>query len=429
MSNIDNSNLDSKTRLLKQKENEILNHLNNVQKKESVKKKSIHNEETHYLNSDLDSFINSSEYAEDIYNIEKNSINDNLNNNVNLLLMAKEEEIHNKYEDSLKIYNNILEKEPNCLIFDVYKGKVSSLSYLKKYDEAFDFIEKIVKNKFSNREILLLKSEVYYIKEEYNNSLKCINNILEIKNKDEEILSFKLKILYHLKDTNMNELINCLNKLYKINQDNPDALYYFGKLSQDAEKYEEAIKYYLKAIDQIKEVEIYENLGICYQHINKYKEALIYYEKYSIYHPKEINFYNMGVCSFILKLFNKSNEYFTMCSELNPKNYLSLNYKGLSCLKLGNEKKAECQFHKVIQINPFFYEAYINLININLDKYKYEDALNIIKKARNNLKKDENYDDVKNQFLNELDKYEIKIKLEKEDDKKNQCSCQGCLIF
>ena len=424
MSNYDDSDLDINSKLLK--ENDILN---NLQNNESMKKKSIQNEETHYINPNLDSFINSSEYAEDIYNIEKNSNYDNNNNNDNLMLMAKEEEIHNKYEDSLKIYNNILEKEPNCLIFDVYKGKVTSLSYLKKYDEAFNFIENVVKNKFSNREILLLKSEVYYIKNEYNNSLKCINNILEIKNKDEEILSYKLKILYHLKDTNMNELIKCLNKLYKINQNNPDALYYFGKLSQDEEKYEEAIKYYLKSIDLIKDAEIYENLGICYQHINKYKEALIYYEKYSIYHPKEKNFYNMGLCSFQLKLFNKSNEYFTMCNELNQKNYLSLYYKGLSFLKLGNEKKAECQFHKVIQINPFFYEAYINLININLEKFKYDDALNVIKKARKNLKKDENYDDVKNQFLNELDKYEIKIKLDKEDEKKNQCNCQVCLIF
>ena len=426
MSNYDDNNLDNQTRLLKEKKNvQILK--NNVQ--ESTNKKSIQNEETHYLNSNIDSFINSSEYAEDIYNNEKNSIYDNVNNNENLILMAKEEEIHNKYEDSLKIYNNIFEKDPNCLIFDVYKGKVSSLAYLKKYDEAFDFIEKNVKNKFSNREILLLKSEIYYIKKEYNNSLNCINEILKINNNDEEVLSYKLKILYNLKVTNMNELINCLNKLYAINNNNTIALYYFGKLSQDEEKYEEAIRYYLKSINEINDVEIYENLGICYQHINKYKEALIYYEKYSIYYPKELNFYNMGLCSFELKLYNKSIEYFTLCIELNPKNYLSLNYKGLSYLKIGNEKKAECQFHKVIQINPFFYEAYINLININLDKFKYDDALNVIKNARKNLKKDEYCDDVENQFLNELDKYEIKIKLDKENDKKNQCNCQVCLIF
>ena len=93
MSNYDDNNLDNQTRLLKEKKNvQILK--NNVQ--ESTNKKSIQNEETHYLNSNIDSFINSSEYAEDIYNNEKNSIYDNVNNNENLILMAKEEIIYLK---------------------------------------------------------------------------------------------------------------------------------------------------------------------------------------------------------------------------------------------------------------------------------------------------------------------------------------------
>ncbi len=424
MSNYDDSDLDINSKLLK--ENDILN---NLQNNESMKKKSIQNEETHYINPNLDSFINSSEYAEDIYNIEKNSINDNLNNNVNLLLMAKEEEIHNKYEDSLKIYNNILEKEPNCLIFDVYKGKVSSLSYLKKYDEAFDFIEKIVKNKFSNREILLLKSEVYYIKEEYNNSLKCINNILEIKNKDEEILSYKLKILYHLKDTNMNELIKCLNKIYKINQNNPDALYYFGKLSQDEEKYEEAIKYYLKSIDLIKDAEIYENLGICYQKINEYKEALIYYEKYSIYIPKDVIYYKMGLCSLELKLYNKANEYFTMCITLNNRNVEAMNYKGICYVNLGIEKKAERNFLKAIVTDCNFHKSYLNLIKFYVSKRKYDDAKNILKIAFKNVKLENDSED-KEKYICDLENLEELIKKEREEyEQKKDCSCQGCNIL
>ena len=409
--------------------NNNLNISGNDNHKKIQNQLSIQNEETHYLNSDLNSFINSSEYAEDIDIIEERK-KENSKNYETLMLNALEEEKHSRYNDALKIYNIILEQNPNCKNINVYKGKVINLANLEKFEEAFNFINNVMNKIFSKNEILNIKSQIYFIQKDYLNSLNIINQLLKDEESNEIILSNKLRILYNLKEIKKDDLMNCLNKLLKINKNNSTALFYSGKLYQDKFKYEKAINNYLKSIEKNNklEEEVYENLGICYQNIKKYKSALFYYEKYSIYKPKEKNFFNMGLCSFELQLYNKSNEYFSMCIELNPNNFESIFYKGLSNLKLLNDKKAERQFLKVIQINPFFYEAYINLIQLHLSKFKYDDALNIIKTAKKNLKK-ENDNDKKIQFLIELEKYELKIKSEKEDDKKNQCSCQGCNIF
>jgi tetratricopeptide (TPR) repeat protein len=231
--------------------------------------------------------------------------------------------------------------------------------------------------------------------------------------------------------SNRNDILDCLNKIQKINKNNPSAFYYLGKISQDEEKYEKAIDLYIQSLEHHYKniVEIYENLGICYQKINEYKEALIYYEKYSIYIPKDVIYYKMGLCSLELKLYNKANEYFTMCVTLNNNNVEAINYKGICYVNLGNEKKAERNFLKAIEIDCNFHKAYLNLIKLYILKRKYDDAQNILNLAFKRAKL-ENDSEEKDMYISDLKQFEQIIKKEREEfEQKKDCSCQGCNIY
>ena len=132
------------------------------------------------------------------------------------MLNALEEEKHNRYNDALKIYNIILEQNPNCKNVNVYKGKVINLANLEKFEEAFNFINNVMNKIFSKNEILNIKSQIYFIQKDYLNSLNIINQLLKDDESNEIILSNKLRILYNLKEIKKDDLMNCLNKLIKI---------------------------------------------------------------------------------------------------------------------------------------------------------------------------------------------------------------------
>ena len=404
------------------------NKIQNPEGNKEKKLKTIHNKDTNDLNSH--SFINSSQYAEDIYNSEKkNSQVVNLTYE-QLLSKANEEFQCQRYNDSLDLYNQIIQKFPNEIKIEPYRGKVLSLAYANKKNEALKITDNDIKSIFSEKEILNIKSEIYFIDKDYSNALIFINRSLKIDINNEESLVIKLKILYYMK-SNKKDILDCLNKIQKINKNNPFAFYYLGKISQDEEKYEKAIELYIKSLENHYKniVEIFENLGICYQKIQEYKEALIYYEKYSIYIPKDEIYFKMALCSLELKLYNKANEYFTMCVTLNNNNVEAINYKGICYVNLGNEKKAERNFLKAIEIDCNFHKAYLNLIKLYILKRKYDDAQNILNLAFKRAKL-ENDSEEKDMYISDLKQIEQIIKKEREEfEQKKDCSCQGCNIY
>ena len=399
-----------------------------VSKEEVTSKELLNYKETNDLNSR--SFINSSEYAEDIDKFEKKNKENIDYTYEQLISIAREDEKKHHHNESLKIYNTILEKFPKECKIEAYRGKALSLAYIHKINDALLFAENIIKSKFSEKEMLNIKAEIYFISEDYNNSLNYINKSLQIDETNEESLVIKIKTLYCMKNKK-NELMDCLNKINKINSNNPNLLYYYGRISQDEKKYQEAIELYIRSLEYHYKnvIEIYENLGICYQNNEHYKEALFYYEKFSLYIPKAETYYNMGLCSIEIQLYKKAIEYFTMCTSLEPNNTEAFNFKGLCYIQLRQEKKAERNFLKAIEANCNFHEAYLNLIKLYISKRAFKDGEDLLKKAFNNVKNEEDSKE-KNNYLNELKQYDNLInKGKEENEQKKNCSCEGCKIF
>ena len=216
-----------------------------VSKREITDNKLLHNKETNDLNSR--SFINSSEYAEDIDKFEMKN-NENIDYNYDQLMsIASEEEKKHNYNECLKIYNNILDKFPKEIKIEAYRGKALSLAYVFKINDALLFTENTIKSKFSEKEMLNVKAEIYFISKDYNNSLYNINKSIQIDENNEESLVIKMKTLYYMKNK-QKDLNDCLEKINKINPNNPHLLFYSGRIFQDKEKYQEAIELYLKSL-------------------------------------------------------------------------------------------------------------------------------------------------------------------------------------
>ena len=144
-----------------------------VSKEEVTSKELLNYKETNDLNSR--SFINSSEYAEDIDKFEKKNKENIDYTYEQLISIAREDEKKHHHNESLKIYNNILEKFPKESKIEAYRGKALSLAYIHKINDALLFAENIIKSKFSEKEMLNIKAEIYFISEDYNNSLNYIN--------------------------------------------------------------------------------------------------------------------------------------------------------------------------------------------------------------------------------------------------------------
>ena len=72
-----------------------------------------------------------------------------------------------------------------------------------------------------------------------------------------------------------------MKKSVKINPRNHEAYFNLGRIFSETKGYEEAIKFYQKAIEQKPDyLKVFYNLGIIYSILNKTNEAIEYYQKY-----------------------------------------------------------------------------------------------------------------------------------------------------
>jgi len=177
------------------------------------------------------------------------------------------------------------------------------------------------------------------------------------------------------------------------------------------ERYENAIKYYNKAIQlKANSSNAYVNRGLVKRSLGNYKSALADYNRAIKLNPKSASAYNnIGSIKYDKKDYQSAARNFIKAKNLN-KNYLDA-YYNLGCVYLQLKKYDEAiknykkvlslnfrhyktyynvaiikynlkqyqyaikNYKKVIQINPYYLDAYYNLANILLDFKKYDEAI------------------------------------------------------
>jgi tetratricopeptide (TPR) repeat protein len=174
-----------------------------------------------------------------------------------------------------------------------------------------------------------------------------------------------------------------LKKAQKNVSENGDELISLGQNFRDQSKYEEAEKYFKRAIEINPENDsAYIELGWCFREQSKYEEAETCFKRAIEVNPKNEGAYGgLGRCFKDQGKYEEAETYFKRITETNPENdsaYIELGW----CFKdQGKYEEAETCFKRAIEINPKNEGAYRGLGWCFKDQGKYEKAETYFKRV------------------------------------------------
>lgn len=173
------------------------------------------------------------------------------------------ENLHN-FEMALEYFNKLLKDEPDDLTILTCVGY--SYLYLDNVDEALSYFNKVISQR-RDCERLCLISKCYTKLEQYDESLKYLDEALELDNNSLVALMEKSIVNILIKD--FNSALNCVNKVLEIDSNQLSFL---------------SIKYYI-----LTELNDYENAFDGFKQMSKIKmESHAFIESYYYYYGKSL---------------------------------------------------------------------------------------------------------------------------------------------
>ena len=269
----------------------------------------------------------------------------NAQSNEKLIIKAKHLKNEHKIKEAMKIINQVLEQDSRNT--EAIVIKTSLLFYhQKKYQGAYDFISKALKEQPNNPILLsqrgLILAQLSKFKLAENDLNNAINELRSVKDTSIKCKSYKeIGTLAGYLRHNMKSY-KYLKKALNCNPNNSEIYINLAATCFDINKTDEGINYLKKAskIDS-NNFMIYGNLGFAYQEKGNYKLAIDYFNKALKLKPNNpqtigniaYNQYKLGKLSIALKNINKS-------IKLYPENSYSYRTRALIFLAMKKRKKA-----------------------------------------------------------------------------------------
>ncbi|CAD8115148.1 unnamed protein product [Paramecium primaurelia] len=251
---------------------------------------------------------------------------------------------------------------------------------LKKVDEEIEKLEKMAQQ-LQNQDYFNFKSQINIIKQFYskendnytqkqitqlNNILDTMKNMVSDQNKiDDQYPSVEKNPIKITEITQNTKVENPMNI------EDIDRIIKQGDALNNINEYEEAIKYYDKAISIYPENDnAWNNKGSALQNLNKNEEALMCYEIAISINPNYDNaWYNKGLALQNLNKNEEAIQCYDKAISINPNYDYSWNNKGNALQNLNKNEEAIKYYDKAISINPKNDNALINkglaLSNLN----------------------------------------------------------------
>jgi len=174
--------------------------------------------------------------------------------------------LENQYKEKIKEIDNELESDPMNL--DLYYSKIRILVYFNQYNLSLKFLDEILEIFPENeKDINIKKASVLKKMKNVESGLEIINNLIQKYPKDHDLLSYKAYWLQFL--DRKEEAIKTIQKLIEHEPDT--GIYYdtYGEILMYFEEYEEAAKKFVKAMVLGSRdwylSQTYIKLGICYK--------------------------------------------------------------------------------------------------------------------------------------------------------------------
>ncbi len=271
-------------------------------------------------------------------------------------------------------------------------------------------------------ETMLAKSESYFFDLEefldiisyytdnyqYNKALPVVEAAVKQYPFSTEILILKANVLF--RKENFKEALHILNKIEPMESQNPEFHFLKGNILMVKGAKNAAIESYHKALEAADEDEETFLFSIANFLMSKdfYKEALIFLEDLIEQDYDDPDLYSdVAECYEKLGEYNKSAEYIKLILDDSPFDDMLWDYLGNMYLKAGKKELAIEAYYFAFAISDNAFDAINHLIELYLEEDKYPDALKLYEYLKTKGVESTNYHlKIANNFLekNDLEK-------------------------
>lgn len=261
-----------------------------------------------------------------------------------------------RFDEAEKVFKEILEIEPNNSEIMGFVGKINQ-----------------------NRAIIHFKNK------EFNETISALEKSLKYQSKSEEYFVLKSNSLIQL--NKLSEAESALNNGLKEYPNSDQLLVNKSLFLINGEKYNEAIEYLLPVWKRNNDnMQVGLQLARLYRIGNKIKEIFDIYESLIKKYPKEKNIYEemLDYFSATGKETDKRKIYELMEKEFPDDIEITL-AKIKTYVKEEQDSIAIVKYSELIDKNPNYYQAYLELAELLMKNEKYSHGISLMNKALENI--------------------------------------------
>ena len=276
-----------------------------------------------------------------------------------------------EYEKSLKIFCKLLKK--NYHPFSVLCNLSIIYEKINKLDSLLKIVDNFIHNdKFNYYDLLIHKGNILFLKNDYEASLVCLDEVLSYQNDNKWAYFYKCKCLYALNimrdfSTLFDEVISDFDDWLLI----CEVAYFFYKIDM----FDESIACLDKCLELNSDDSVWRTKGDVLYDLGKFNDSLKAYDESLRIEPSVIAWNNKGVVYNSLKKYEKAISCFEKCLELNERYWEAIINKVKSYFELGDLNSAEhnCKLAlKICSDNCRIWSTYATVLQ---ESGKFEESL------------------------------------------------------
>lgn len=289
-------------------------------------------------------------------------------------------------EEAVKRAQLALKKDPNQETARLVLGKI----YAKRgmSEQAIDEYKKLLQINPNNYELFYELGKQYFKSKQYDKAIEAFISATEIK--PDFIHGYFYQGLAYYKNEEIKEAIKVYTKVLEMDPDFYEANANLGEIYRLDGDANNAIKYFKKAVSINNKASLQKRLADCYKDIKKYQEALECYNKSISINKLEtsqeknyaVSCYNeMADIRILQEKYSEAKKLAFKGLEITPDNGNLHFIAAFACEKNGDSSQAIEEYLKVIECNPTFIAAYINVSALYNATGEPQKAVEILKKG------------------------------------------------
>lgn len=273
--------------------------------------------------------------------------------------------IHNNTEESLKLFDEILESEPDNI--NAINGKASSLMKLKQKDKAEEYYNKSLSIE-KNSSALINLGIIHKNNGEYEKALNYFDEAIILKKELSDIVTvFKKEIFDKLDVDDLNLKLDNFN-------DKANKLIIEGVKNEKLGNYWDALDLYENAIEEDPSSEDAVNSMINRLNVH-FQDELIYEDEKSENTSNDAVKRKVTEIILIEKRPKKASKIVEKALNKNPNDFALLNFKGGIEFSFENYEESIRYFDECIKLNPDYHYAIFNKSIVLRRLKRYEEVL------------------------------------------------------